>query len=317
MLIRWNEIDRGEWERRLAAGAPGGVAALQQDWCYGEAARRIGGETLRAAVEIDGRPAALAQFGLRRIGWGRRVFATWALCARGPVWLNEPDEAAKAEIFRALKRTAPIGRRRVLFFSPDEAAPSQGLIQAGLRRVMTGYSTAVVDLETDLETLRGRMQGKWRNRLVAAERAPLTIASGRPKPGRYDWLLRKDAEQQRRNRYEALPAAFTPAYQSAAERKAGKRGLRLLRAELDGRCVAAMLFLIHGRAATYHIGWSDEAGRRLSAHNALLWRAVAELKAAGLSRLDLGGVDTESGAGIARFKLGSGARPLTLCGTYL
>lgn len=313
MKIRWNEIDRVEWDRRIAAGARGGVAPLQQDWRYGEASRLLGGETLRAAVELDGAPVALAQFAARRIGFGGRTLAALALCSRGPLWLHTPSESTKAEVYRVLKNGAPLGRRRIVLFSPDEERPGEGVVQARLRRVMTGYSTAVLDLSRDLDALRAGMQGKWRNRLNAAEREGLKVTVSQPRPGRLDWLLARDEAQQKRNGYRALPSAFVEAYQIAA----GRRGLRLFRADREGRPVAAMLFLIHGGAATYQIGWSDEDGRRLGAHNALLWRAAAALKSDGLSQLDLGGVDTERGAGIARFKLGCGARPMTLCGTYL
>ena len=80
--------------------------------------------------------------------------------------------------------------------------------------------------------------------------------------------------------------------------------------------VAAMLFLLHGRGATYHMGWSNEVGRKLNVHNLLLWRAMAQLQAQGVELLDLGGVNTHDLPGISRFKLGTGGQVLTLAGTY-
>ena len=73
---------------------------------------------------------------------------------------------------------------------------------------------------------------------------------------------------------------------------------------------------MHGDAATYHVGWSSEEGRKLGAHSLLLWHAINVLRERGLRRLDLGGVDTERGAGIARFKIGTGGAVVTLAGTY-
>lgn len=316
MQIRWDDIDRLEWERRIATGAPGGAAPLQQSWAYGEASRQLGGEAIRASVEEDGQTVALAQFTLRRIGFGRSCFATWALCSRGPLWLNQPSEALKAEIYRALRASAPIGRRRALFFSPNEEAPGEAMGLAGLRRVMTGYGTATLDLLQPAEALRAAMHGKWRNRLVNAERSDLRVQASRPKPGRMEWLLEKDAEQQKAQGYKNLPEGFVSAFQRAGDAGGERRSIRLFTAELAGERVAAMMFLIHGAAATYHIGWSNDQGRKRGAHNALLWKAMRDLKAGGLRLLDLGGVDTERGAGIARFKLGSGAQPVVLCGTY-
>ena len=40
------------------------------------------------------------------------------------------------------------------------------------------------------------------------------------------------------------------------------------------------------------------------------------LKQKGVRRLDLGGVNTASGAGIARFKIGSGGAVVQFAGTY-
>jgi lipid II:glycine glycyltransferase (peptidoglycan interpeptide bridge formation enzyme) len=77
-----------------------------------------------------------------------------------------------------------------------------------------------------------------------------------------------------------------------------------------------MLFLIHGRVASYHMGWADEQGRQLSAHNALLWESVTHLQGLGIEVLDLGGVNTHDLPGISRFKLGTGGQAITLAGTY-
>ena len=40
------------------------------------------------------------------------------------------------------------------------------------------------------------------------------------------------------------------------------------------RTLAAMLFLRHGRVATYQVGWSSDDGRKASAGNLLMWRAM-------------------------------------------
>jgi lipid II:glycine glycyltransferase (peptidoglycan interpeptide bridge formation enzyme) len=49
----------------------------------------------------------------------------------------------------------------------------------------------------------------------------------------------------------------------------------------------------------------------------ILWKAIEELKAHGIQQLDLGGVNTIRSAGVARFKLRTGGKLVTLAGSYL
>ena len=73
-----------------------------------------------------------------------------------------------------------------------------------------------------------------------------------------------------------------------------------------------MLMQMHPPVATYHIGWTNAHGRSLMAHHLLLWHAANDMANHGVTRLDLGTVDTQTAPGLARFKIGSGAniRPL-------
>jgi lipid II:glycine glycyltransferase (peptidoglycan interpeptide bridge formation enzyme) len=81
--------------------------------------------------------------------------------------------------------------------------------------------------------------------------------------------------------------------------------------------VAALLVLRHGAAATYHIAHTEAAGRKTSAQCLLIWSAMRWLQAKGVTRFELGQIDTERGASLARFKLGTGARVERLGGTWL
>ena len=100
-------------------------------------------------------------------------------------------------------------------------------------------------------------------------------------------------------------------------RKSAAQTALTLRADHQGERVAAMMFLLHGTAATYQVGWSDETGRRLNAHNLLLWQAIEALQQRGVRLLDLGGVNTQRSAGIARFKMATGGTVKVLAGSYL
>ena len=78
-----------------------------------------------------------------------------------------------------------------------------------------------------------------------------------------------------------------------------------------------MAFVVQGGCATYHMGWTSDAGRAAGVHAVMLTRAAEALQAEGVRWLDLGSVDTEASPGLARFKLGTGARLKRLGATLL
>ena len=48
-----------------------------------------------------------------------------------------------------------------------------------------------------------------------------------------------------------------------------------------------------------------------------MWRDFEELRALGFHKLDLGGINTRSLAGISRFKIGTGGQIVTYTGAYV
>ncbi len=309
MRATWDGLDSTAWDRlhRTAAGA------LQQDWAYGEAMSSLGTPVLRAWVDDRGEPVGAASFLVRRIGGLLPV----ALCSHGPVWSPGTPPARQAEALRAVRASAPLRRPRVLLYTPDAPLDAAAGAYASMRRVMTGHSTVRIDLAREPDAIRAAMHGKWRNRLAAAERSALKVERVGGRPAQYRWLLERELAQRERRGYIALPDGFVEAWQRArAATKGGGEPLLTLRADLGRDAVAGMLFLVHGEAATYQVGWVGDGGRELGAHNLLLWRAMLALRERGARVLDLGGVDTGRGAGLARFKIGTGGEVVTLAGVY-
>ncbi len=300
----WNKTSRERWD---AAHASLG-AAMQQHWTYGASMRVPGMQVHRAEVIVDGRSVALAQFVCRRYGL---LFGV-ALCTRGPLWLAEVPDALKARIQRELKRTLPLRRPRFILFSPDLAEPSHASM-ATLTRVLTGYSTVIVDLSQSLQQLRAGLHAYWRNRLAAAERSGISIATVGNAPHEYRWVLDEERRQRERKNFYSLPLGFVDNYIDAG----GAAAALILKAEYQSRPVAAMLFLLHGTSATYHLGWSNPQGRALNAHNLVLWNAFEQLKQRGIEKLDLGGVNTHDLPGISRFKINTGGKVVTYAGGYV
>ncbi len=209
---------------------------------------------------------------------------------------------------RALEN-AGLGLTPVIL-APDRPCPD--LAETGAIRLFPPATVAELDLRRPTAERRAAMHQKWRNRLRYAERGPLFIRRT-PFPDDPDhWLLRADAEQQRTRGYRSWPAALTLAWTRA------NPGRAILFTACEGdRPVAAMLFLRHGRAATYHIGHTTDRGRAFCAHNLILWQAADWLARRNCHRLDLGLIDRARLPGLARFKLGIGATARPLGGTWL
>jgi Acetyltransferase (GNAT) domain len=312
LTISWNDTPREAWDVASAAAA----ASYQQDWAYGTALKAMSAKVdlLRAALHrADGSLMALAQVAARPFA----MVGRFALCTHGPVWVGPVSAEEKRDAFRLLKSSVPQRWPRLLVLTPDESA-SDGL--RGLSRVMTGDATVLIDLSRDEDALRAAMDQGWRNRLSKAERSDLVVQKAGAKPAQYRWLLDAETKQRVKRGYRSMPVEMTERWQDAKADGAGgnkNAGLAVFRADLKREAAAGMLFLIHGRRATYHVGWTSDEGRANAAHNLILWTAMRDLKARGVTLLDLGGVNTQSGAGIARFKLETGGEVLQRAGAYV
>ena len=305
MKVDWGTQDMPAWDQAHAAAA----APLQQDWAYGSTMVSVGARVLRARVEADGVPVAQAQFIVRKFA----KYVSLALCTRGPLWLQALSAKDKAAAYKEMRQSLPLPGLRFMMVTPNETLEEQPGLPA-VRRIMSGYSTVMLDIDKPMETLRAQLDKRWRHRLGGAEKSELNVQRMGTNPGQYRWLL--DAEMQQRvdRGLEGLPLVWFEHY--AESRKQPSRNLLSLRADVGRERVAGMMFLIHGQAATYQVGWTSDAGRDLHAHNLMLWRAIEELRERGVRSLDLGGVNTQRSAGIARFKMATGGTVRQLAGSY-
>ena len=289
---------------------------LQQFWAYGHAVAASGGSAFQISIKDD----AGQQIGIA-LGLKRKLFGLvrFNVILRGPLWIKHHDtKDNRLAFYRLLKAEYPKHRWRFMALLPDfdqSDARISELKDTGMRQVMSGFSTAWIDIRPDEETLRKTLKSKWRNQLKKAEGAKIDISIGGRKPHQYSWLLERENEQRSTQRYQATPLGLVPDYVATSDDPLAR--VLSVSAIASKEKIAGALFLIHGNAATYHIGWTGEKGRSLNAQNRVLWEAMLALKARGIEFMDLGGVNTADLAGITRFKLGTGAEPTTLAGAYL
>jgi lipid II:glycine glycyltransferase (peptidoglycan interpeptide bridge formation enzyme) len=105
----------------------------------------------------------------------------------------------------------------------------------------------------------------------------------------------------RKQRYIGPPGDLIRHIRNASGGSDKSGGVRVWNAIHDSAPVAGIAVVCHNASATYLAAWTSRDGRQRHAHNLLLWRAITELRKNGTDWLDLGGVDTQSSPGLARF----------------
>ncbi|QCO56844.1 hypothetical protein EOK75_13615 (plasmid) [Pseudorhodobacter turbinis] len=273
MKILWDSVDEAGWQARVAGMAYG----LRQSWGYGQAMTAMGGKVGRALIVENGAELAMVQVMQRR---GLRVIG------QGPIWLGELSHVQKRRVLRRLARFAGM-----TVATPDEALTGLGMIP-----LITPQSHAIWKVGMSDIPLRAQLQGKWRNRLLKAEAEVQPRILGNDKA--LQKLVFEEARQRRARGYRNLPGEM-------ALHWPGKK--LVLGWHSGGALQAGMVFLIHGQVASYFLGWNSPKGRGAFAHGPLLWRAGQMLRDRGVASVNLGTIDTEGGATLARFKLGTGA----------
>ena len=300
--IVWNRCKQEEWEKRCKQSPS--LVPLPQSYAYGEMAQHMGAQTQRAVIYNGETPVALWQAVQKRFG---RLYNV-RIGLRGPIWLTEISVTQKQQLLLQLKCGNLAKWPCITLLMPEEEA---GFSVKGLHRVMSGSHYALLNLKPDENALLAAQKGKWRNRLRAAQKSGVRVDKMGLKPENYGWLLEAEYAQRERKKYYALSPLTVPIYQSYAD----AQSVFGLQAWHRNERVAAMLFLCHGKSATYHIGWSSDSGNEMNAHNLLLWEAITRLKAQSIEWLDLGQIGGSEG--LTRFKLGCGAQAVSLCGVYV
>lgn len=196
--------------------------------------------------------------------------------------------------------------RLPLLLSPELHSPLPRALRLARPRLR-----AVLDLRGSQAARRVGLHPKWRNQLSRAERLGTKVTFAPLPPDPNHPVLRQEQTQSTTRGYANWPSALTAAFAAASPNQT-----HLLCAMSKGRPLAHMLFLSHGTAATYHIGHITEAGKRVGAHNLLLWQAMGHLSRLGCRSVDLGLLHAAT-PDLNRFKCRSGAQPLETGGTYL
>lgn len=237
---------------------------------------------------------------------------------RGPLWLGHFGSAdhlcAFFEQFNSAYPPRFGRRRRILPECADTAPHRQALQQTALKRLPNrpGYQTIWVDLTKEEEALRTGLKGKWRNALRKAEKSGLSVSwSHGIKQAALILACHNQDKTAKRYQGTSLKTLSVLCRQAVQG-----QGLLSAVAQLNGRMVAGVIFIRHGLAATYQVGWTSAQGRTVNANHLLLWDGLLKLKNEGVQDLDLGGVNDADAAGVKRFKQGLGGDLVQMAGQF-
>ncbi|MFK7937866.1 MAG: GNAT family N-acetyltransferase [Roseovarius sp.] len=270
--------------------------AMQQHPNYASTIETLGGKVQHLTCHDGAKPLGHVQILRRKLG---PLQVAWV--PRGPVWTPDISPSDKREMWAQMRQTLP--RRSLHLVTPNSQADADLLHTMSYRQIARGQSFASLDLTSPKTARLAAQHGKWRNRLRHAQNADLRIESRAFHPLQDTHLLQLERKQRRTRGYRALPMAFTQAWATT-----NPRATRLFVASQGHDMVGFVLILVHAPSASYHIGWSNAAGRKASCHNLLLWRAANWVADQGVETLELGLVDPAEAPGLTRFKLGMGAQ---------
>lgn len=309
--INWNTQSIDEWDNAFSR-IP--FSNFLQSYSYAKALAAIEQQKPRwGLIELNGKPAGIVQMFEAGIFWN----AIHAVSLdRGPLWFEGFGSALHVKLFfdEINKQFPPrFGRRRRFLPETQDGPTAQKLIaQTGLGRVGPGYETIWIDLQKSEEDLRSDLKSNWRNKLNKATKSAISIEWDET-GDTIRWVSGIYAGDKAVRDYKGISPKLFAAYAKIA---AEKKDLMIGRAMLNGDLVAFAVTIVHGRSATYLIGWASDAGREAAAQTLLLWETAMRLKKKGIKEIDLGGVNDESAAGVKTFKEGMGGRAVRYVGHY-
>lgn len=306
--LLWDDVTVGGW-KELLKKAP--RSNLLQTWAYAKTNLMLYRLWPKFGVFYEnGVPVAMAFVATRRF-LGLEVVQIH----RAPVWLiPNPSPELILEVLQLLREAYPPKWSRRISFLPELPNTPQTnalLAKAGFTpRPKGGYTSSWLDLSPHLVDLKKRFSKSFQQSLKKAEQFDFKIIIDPSKLGTHDLIMGHMADRSRRN-YKGASAKFL----KTLHKNCRPHEWLLLEAWHDDVLMASQLFILHGSAATYQLGWTTERGRNACAHHGMLWYALTRLKQMGITGLDLGGLSPEN-AGLNTFKESLGGTTYTLTGLW-
>ena len=167
LSIFWGGVRARQWDAWIERID---VTPIEQTWSYGQA---FAGSTpyspVHGVVYKKKSPIAIVQI----IEWKLLNLIRIAKIVRGPLFFDGISYQDKARVLTMVRQRYSLRRLDFLLWTPELSMNdpvAEKLKNLGLREVVSGYSSVVLDLQNEEDELLDQMDGKWRNQLKKAQK---------------------------------------------------------------------------------------------------------------------------------------------------
>ncbi|CAO4153596.1 lipid II:glycine glycyltransferase FemX [Methylorubrum aminovorans] len=291
--------DDPEWDAAIWQQPSANIYASRR---WGEYKRLIGWDVRRLSIRAgDGQALAYAQVQRRRRTLGHIVLA------QGCPILTPLGERRADAVFRVLLDHLELGRFDLLGVNYQQfqsQAALLALLGHGFAPVVTTRThTLELDLTRDLDQIRARMEGRWRDELRTAESNPDLVTFYPTGPAErlsaFETFSRLYASLKRRK-------GFRNSLDTEAFRDLAGNDPNLLFLEMRERNEPILVRIVHrtaNRWTDFYLA-SNARAKATGAGRLALWRLIERARREGASVLDLGGIDPAGNPGVYEFKRG-------------
>jgi lipid II:glycine glycyltransferase (peptidoglycan interpeptide bridge formation enzyme) len=242
----------------------------------------------------------------------------------GPLWRrknkhNSPENFLS--IVNTLKNEYTVKKKLVFRFRPyifsDEKIDpilNQMLTEnLSFRRSNKEYSSLLVDMNNDLETINKNLRPRWRNYLNQATRNDLKIVEGNNSE-LYSSFIKLYGQMMDRKDFREYVNPIKMGKLNELLEDSVK--LKIFIAYKDDKPVAGLVGTAIGDTGIYLLGATNEMGLELRASYMLHWEMIKWMKAMNCFRYDLGGINKIRNPGGFKFKSGISDVEISDIGTF-
>ncbi len=305
-----NQTNKKEWDDLiLSIDKPN----LMQTWDYGEAFNQVGWTTERYLVYYNNNLIAFFQVFKKRI-----FYATLIKLPRGPLFLDESYlNAHLVPVLKIIRRSWRFWKCQHLQMECElPRLPSYYDLLCGLGFSLSKrlfWESTQVDLTLSEEQLFKNLKMNWRNALRKSIQYKLEIKKTTNRDD-FDWLIEQyEVFKKNKKIVDLSKAMLNSLYNQMIENNT----IHVLIAQNEAENIAGVIIVTHGKGCSYFLGWNGELGRKLNAHNFLLWNALKDAKKRGECFFDLGGVLSKNKyKSISDFKSGLSGKKYALIGEF-